>query len=209
MSSFGKPRIRPFGEVAAEIGHELNNQIGIVSGRAELARVFLDRSRTDDVRAGLDVILRQMDRMRVLAERLRGMRQEPRALRPVDLHAVVLAALAEHPVPGLGIDPSALAAPPPVSGDDDTIRVLFATIRGQLLGNPAARVGLALQCEPGAKSAALQLDFEGLPLDRARSLLVESVRVLAPTGLTTRVDFTERTAHLQIEFPLEALAAHS
>lgn len=62
------------GEEARRIGHDLNNSIGVLLGRAELMRMHLDRGNADGVRKGLDVILAQVERMKALTDELRGLR---------------------------------------------------------------------------------------------------------------------------------------
>jgi signal transduction histidine kinase len=62
---------------ARRIGHDLNNCLGVVGGRAELMELYLDRGKVDDVRRGIEVILGQMDRMRELTDELRGLRRRP------------------------------------------------------------------------------------------------------------------------------------
>ncbi len=59
------------GQEARRIGHDLNNCLGVVSGRAELLRMHLDRGNLDGARKGVDVILGQMERMKTLSDELR------------------------------------------------------------------------------------------------------------------------------------------
>lgn len=61
-------------EEAGRIGHDLNNCLGVVSGRAELIRMHLDRGNPDGVRKGIEAILGQMDRMKELSDELRALR---------------------------------------------------------------------------------------------------------------------------------------
>jgi signal transduction histidine kinase len=198
--------VRPFGEIAAEIGHELNNHLGIVSGRAELARMHLDRGRLDDVRAGVDVILRQMDRMRLISERLRGMRQPPLPLALVDLVESVDAALRAHPLPGEDAASRRAARVPAVRAHRDTIADCFASIRAHVLDAASPDGSLAttrveVLHEPGAKAAGITITIEGLAPEPLRRLLADVTRLVAPTGLGLRADFTETGALLALEFP--------
>jgi hypothetical protein len=62
------------GEEARRIGHDLNNCLGVVGGRAELMAIYLQRGKTEDVARGVEVILGQIERMRELSERLRNLR---------------------------------------------------------------------------------------------------------------------------------------
>jgi signal transduction histidine kinase len=68
-------RAATLAEEAGRIGHDLNNCLGVIVGRAELARMNLDRGNADAARKGLEVILTQTERMRQLTDELRGLRQ--------------------------------------------------------------------------------------------------------------------------------------
>jgi hypothetical protein len=65
------------GEEARRIGHDLNNCLGVVAGRAELMAIYLERGKIDDVGRGIEVILGQIERMRELSDRLRSLRHGP------------------------------------------------------------------------------------------------------------------------------------
>lgn len=67
-------RAERLGEEARRIGHDLNNCLGVVGGRAELVRMQLDRGDVGAARKGVDVILTQMERMRRLSDALRELR---------------------------------------------------------------------------------------------------------------------------------------
>lgn len=60
---------------ARKIGHDFNNCLGIVSGRAELVLLHFERGNMDGVRKGLEAILAQMGRMRELVGLLRDLRE--------------------------------------------------------------------------------------------------------------------------------------
>ena len=67
-------RAARMGEEARRIGHDLNNCLGVIVGRAELARLHLDRGNVDGVRKGIDVILGHSERIKQLADQLRNLR---------------------------------------------------------------------------------------------------------------------------------------
>jgi signal transduction histidine kinase len=67
-------RAARLGEEARRIGHDLNNCLGVISGRAELARIHLDRGDADGARRGLEIILAQAERIKKLADELRELR---------------------------------------------------------------------------------------------------------------------------------------
>lgn len=72
----GTDRAARLGEEARRIGHDLNNCLGVLVGRAELARLHLDRGNVDGARKGLDVILAHTERIKALADELRGLRHK-------------------------------------------------------------------------------------------------------------------------------------
>jgi signal transduction histidine kinase len=67
-------RAERMGEEARRIGHDLNNCLGVVSGRAELMQMHLERGNADGVKKGIDAILGQMERMKELSDSLRELR---------------------------------------------------------------------------------------------------------------------------------------
>jgi len=199
--------VRSFGEIAGEIGHELNNQLGIISGRAELARMHLDRGRLDDARAGFEIILRQIDRMRILSERLRGMRVPPQPLHAHDPREIVAMALENSPLPGFESGGAFLDPVPSAWMNAPSIRALFAMLHSQLRAiqhtdSSRLMTRVELQHAAGSRSVALVILLSNVPGEPARQLSAEAARILAPTGVGIRADFTEADLALQVEFPL-------
>jgi len=72
--SAGTSPMDAMGEEARRIGHDLNNCLGIVGGRAELALMYLESGKVDAARQGVQVILDQMERMRQLSDEIRNLR---------------------------------------------------------------------------------------------------------------------------------------
>jgi C4-dicarboxylate-specific signal transduction histidine kinase len=212
--SIQEAEVRSFGEIAGEIGHELNNQLGIISGRAELARMHLDRGRVDDARAGFDIILRQIDRMRLLSERLRGMRVPPQPLHPHDPREIIARAIEESPLRGSESAAASLDSVPTVWMNVSSIRELFAMLHshlGAIKPGESRRVisRVELRYATGSRSVALVITFSGMPMELGRQLLAEAARILATTGVGIRVDFPENDLVFQVELPLATPAPHS
>lgn len=67
-------RAERLGEEARRIGHDLNNCLGVVGGRAELMLMHLERGDSGAVRKGVEAILGQMERMKELSDSLRVLR---------------------------------------------------------------------------------------------------------------------------------------
>ena len=199
--------VRSFSEIAGEIGHELNNQLGIISGRAELARMHLDRGRVEEVRAGFEIILRQIDRMRLLSERLRGMRGSPQPLSSHDPRAIVAAALEKSPLPGFEAGIASLSSVPAAYMNAASIRDLFAVLHSHFGANgthgsfrPISRV--ELRHVTGSRSVTLGITFSNVPPDLGRQILGDIARILAPSGIGIRADFPGEDLALQADFPL-------
>lgn len=72
----GIDRANALAEEARRIGHDLNNCLGVIVGRAELARLHLERGNPEGATKGLEVILTQADRIRQLADQLRNLRNQ-------------------------------------------------------------------------------------------------------------------------------------
>lgn len=199
--------VRSFGEIAGEIGHELNNQLGIISGRAELARMHLDRGRVEDVRAGFDIILRQIDRMRLLSERLRGMRVPPQPLSPQDPGKVVASAMGASPLPGFDAEIASLSPVPAAWMNAVSIHTLFETLQAHLGSNgsngsrgPITHVDL--RHAAGSRVVTLSITLSNVPAELGRQVLADIARLLAPSGIGIRADFPGEEVAMQADFPL-------
>ncbi|HMB71355.1 MAG TPA: hypothetical protein VKU85_18740 [bacterium] len=58
---------------ARKIGHDLNNSIGVIGGRAELALLQIGKGNPEAARKGIQVILDQIDKMSALTDSLRSL----------------------------------------------------------------------------------------------------------------------------------------
>jgi signal transduction histidine kinase len=63
-------RMAAKGEIAAEVGHELRNQLVAISGRAQMLQRDADREVYSNVRRHADIILEQSKRMEVMSKNL-------------------------------------------------------------------------------------------------------------------------------------------
>jgi len=63
-------RMAAKGEIAAEVGHELRNQLVAISGRAQMLQRDADREVYTNVRRHADIILEQSKRMEVMSKNL-------------------------------------------------------------------------------------------------------------------------------------------
>jgi hypothetical protein len=60
---------------ARQIGHDLNNCLGVVGGRAELALIQLERGNAEAARRGVQTILDQMEKLTAIADSLRRLKE--------------------------------------------------------------------------------------------------------------------------------------
>lgn len=64
---------------AREIGHDINNCLGVMTGRAELALMHVDRGNAEKARSGLQTVLEQAEKMTALVASLRTLKEEAEA----------------------------------------------------------------------------------------------------------------------------------
>ncbi len=64
-------QVNRMAERARQVGHDLNNCLGVVGGRAELIAMYLGRGNSEGAQKGIDVILQQMAKMQELTDQLR------------------------------------------------------------------------------------------------------------------------------------------
>jgi PAS domain S-box-containing protein len=87
-------RLTAMGEMAGEIGHELNNYLMAIGGRAELIPIALDRgpesASLEQVRKSAEIITRQVAEMRTLTDGLLESARKETSPRDLELNDVVL-----------------------------------------------------------------------------------------------------------------------
>ncbi len=82
-------RLSAMGEMAGEIGHELNNYLTAIGGRAELVPLALEKGNYDLVRANSTIIAEQVGRMRVLTDGLLDSSRKETSPREIDLNDIL------------------------------------------------------------------------------------------------------------------------
>jgi PAS domain S-box-containing protein len=82
-------RLSAMGEMAGEIGHELNNYLTAIGGRAELIPMALERGNHDLVRQNSTIIAEQVARMRVLTDGLLDSARKETSPIDIDLHETI------------------------------------------------------------------------------------------------------------------------
>ncbi|NOT35711.1 MAG: hypothetical protein HOP12_16340 [Candidatus Eisenbacteria bacterium] len=82
-------RMAAKGEMAAEIGHELRNQLAAISGRAQILLRDAQRSTYENVERNAQIIVDQSKRMKVMADGLYQFSHAELKLESVDLNALL------------------------------------------------------------------------------------------------------------------------
>lgn len=82
-------RMAAKGEMAAEIGHELRNQLVAISGRAQMLVRDAERQKFDDVGRHAQIILEQSRRMEGLSKGLMDFSRAELSLERVDVNALI------------------------------------------------------------------------------------------------------------------------
>jgi PAS domain S-box-containing protein len=82
-------RLSAMGEMAGEIGHELNNYLAAIGGRADLIPMALEQDNLDLARKGARVVAEQIDKMRVLTDGLLESARCHRSPQETDLNDVI------------------------------------------------------------------------------------------------------------------------
>ncbi|HUO51825.1 MAG TPA: ATP-binding protein, partial [Gemmatimonadaceae bacterium] len=177
----GSERLASLATVAAGIAHEVKNPLGGIRGAAQL----LGRKAPPESREYLDVIVREVDRIAALVDRLRDLSASEisRSREPVDLNrllhelALLQGTTGEAKI-DLDLDPSL----PPVDGDADLLRRLFLNLLRNALEAPAKHVRVETRVETGRKwrdpaghlhalvSAAVEDDGPGVPPESREKL---------------------------------------
>jgi signal transduction histidine kinase len=82
-------RMAAKGEMAAEIGHELRNQLVAISGRAQMLLKDAERGRFENVPRHAQIVLEQSDRMEALSKGLMDFSRAELNIERVDVNALV------------------------------------------------------------------------------------------------------------------------
>jgi len=75
--------------MAGEIGHELNNYLAAIGGRAELIPMALEQDNSDLARKGARIVAEQIDKMRVLTDGLLESARCDKSPQETDLNDVI------------------------------------------------------------------------------------------------------------------------
>ena len=82
-------RMAAKGEMAAEVAHEINNYLAVLSGRTQLLLLRAGRAGDEAMRADADIIRRQITRMSTLAKGLLDFSHKDLHVQPYDLNKLI------------------------------------------------------------------------------------------------------------------------
>ncbi len=192
-------------ELIRNLAHEIKNPLGGIRGAAQL----LARKADDDTREYLEVIVREVDRITSLIDRLRDLAAPDisQSRGPVDLNRLLheltlLQGATGEATIELDLDPSL----PPIDADADALKRLFLNLLRNALEAPATHVHVATRVETGRRwrdpmgrlhalvTATVEDDGPGiLPPDRERLFEPFFTTKAAGTGLGLAA--VQRIAH--------------
>lgn len=198
-------RLASLATIAAGIAHEVKNPLGGIRGAAQL----LARKADDDTREYLEVIVREVDRITSLIDRLRDLAAPDisQSRGPVDLNRLLheltlLQGATGEATIELDLDPSL----PPIDADADALKRLFLNLLRNALEAPATHVHVATRVETGRRwrdpmgrlhalvTATVEDDGPGIPPpDRERLFEPFFTTKAAGTGLGLAA--VQRIAH--------------
>jgi two-component system, NtrC family, nitrogen regulation sensor histidine kinase GlnL len=142
-------RLESLAGIAAGIAHEVKNPLGGIRGAAQL----LARSAAGTEREYLELIVREVDRIARLVDRLKDLSTPESGRRePVDVNRLVhesvkLQALSGRTAIDLNLDPSL----PPVQGDPEALQRLFLNLLLNALDAASSRVTVSTRVETGRR----------------------------------------------------------
>jgi PAS domain S-box-containing protein len=169
-------RLATLGTLAASIAHEINNPIGIIASRIELALTELEgTSLPPTLREDLDVVQRNAERVAQIARGLLAFAQRsPREPGPVDLDRILEETLfligRQLARAGIDVRTTRAADLPPVLGDAGALQQvalhLLANAREALLGGGTVVIETRQATgEPGRLQLLVSDDGPGIPAD--------------------------------------------
>jgi signal transduction histidine kinase len=194
---------RSLGEIAAEIGHDLNNLVGVIGGRSELALLQLKRGRAVEAQRCLEVACSQLPRLQLLAERLRGLRRPACEQGSVDVAALVNAAVAQAGAGGAVATRVESCRHAPLALADPQ---LLAEALGEAL-QLAAPSPVSLVLRTAHERVQLEIDVSGAAEAVSRRILGEVARILAPTRAAVQCDFVPESRTIVILLPVGSSSA--
>lgn len=161
-------RAQTASRMAAMAAHEIRNPLGVMRGTVELMRERMGASMSERDRAGLEDLLLEIERLRLLTEDFLDLgRDRPLSMAPLDARALLeeAATAAERAFPSVRVRRE-FGALPPLTADAGRLRQVFAN----LLANAAQAQGsgeivLAASAERGRIRVRVQDAGPGVPKD--------------------------------------------
>jgi two-component system nitrogen regulation sensor histidine kinase GlnL len=197
-------RLESLAGIAAGIAHEVKNPLGGIRGAAQL----LARSTGEKEKEYLELIVREVDRIALLVDRLKDLSAPESGRRePVDVNrllhemAKLQQTIGEAQIE-LNLDPSL----PAVEGDPESLQRLFLNVLRNALEAAKAKVLVSTRVETGRRfrdragalhalvRIAIEDDGAGIPAE-ARGKLFQPFFTTKPKGTGLGLAVAQRIAH--------------
>jgi signal transduction histidine kinase len=168
-------RLSAMGEMAGEIGHEINNYLMAIGGRAELIPMAVERNDNDKVVYSARVIAEQVARMRVLTDGLLDAARSESSPVPVDLNELVDRTLEfvkpQNKYDDVTFDVRRDGRPLPIYADPQQIQQVLLNLLSNAADAMHARQGstrtLRLQAGEDGSEIVLEVADDGVGIDSA------------------------------------------
>ena len=184
-------RLSAMGEMAGEIGHELNNYLAAIGGRAELIPIALERGNMEIVRKGARVVAEQIGKMRVLTDGLLESARGGRTPVQTDLNEVIQATLEfvepQNKYDGIEFDVSLHERPLPVFIDPQQLQQVILNLLSNgadaIHGAGGSQSRLRVESTMVRNEASIRIQDTGTGIDRdARARIFEPRFTTKATG---------------------------
>lgn len=161
------------GEMSAEIGHELNNFLGVVMGNVQLLEVYLRKEKYDQLPQYIEPVVKTLDKMKVFTGNLMELRTIASTMEAFNLDQL-LAEVVDYLRPqkrfrGITITLDDTLPDTPFKGDSIQIQQLLYNLMNNAadatIGRDTREINISLEQQPGADRFTLRVADTGVGID--------------------------------------------
>jgi signal transduction histidine kinase len=184
-------RMAAKGEMAAEIGHELRNQLAAISGRAQLLLKDADKQKYDGVARHVQIILEQSDRMRKLSDGMMDFSHKELKIERVELNALIHRSIefvrSQNRFDGVEWDLQLFTPAPELRADPGQLQQvllnLFMNAADAMKENGTPRKSIAVECSQENQKVRIVVRDTGVGIPASNlSKIFEPHFTTKPTG---------------------------